>query len=163
MTHAVLIQGLSVIALRYFNPIGAHPSGLVGEDPQGVPGNVLPFMMQVAVGRRARLDIFGDDYETLDGTGVRDYIHVMDVAEAHCVALDDTSTEAGKQAFNLGTGCGVSVFQLLAMFQEISGTSIPYRDRRPEARRCRNPDRGPQSGRRTVGLADRQKPSGHVP
>jgi UDP-glucose 4-epimerase len=107
--------GLSVIALRYFNPIGAHPSGLVGEDPQGVPGNVLPFMMQV-----------GDDYDTLDGTGVRDYIHVMDVAEAHCVALDHIRTETGKQAFNLGTGCGVSVLQLLATFQEISGTSIPY-------------------------------------
>ena len=117
---------LSVIALRYFNPIGAHPSGLVGEDPQGVPGNVLPFMMQVAVGRRARLDIYGDDYDTLDGTGVRDYIHVMDVAEAHCVALDHTRAETGKQAFNLGTGCGVSVLQLIATFQEISGTSIPY-------------------------------------
>jgi UDP-glucose 4-epimerase len=117
---------LSVIALRYFNPIGAHPGGHVGEDPQGVPGNVLPFMMQVAVGRRARLEIYGDDYDTLDGTGVRDYIHVMDVAEAHCVALDHTRTETGKQAFNLGTGCGVSVLQLLATFQEISGTSIPY-------------------------------------
>lgn len=117
---------LSVIALRYFNPIGAHPSGLVGEDPQGVPGNVLPFMMQVAVGRRARLDIYGDDYDTLDGTGVRDYIHVMDVAEAHCVALDRTRTDTGKHAFNLGTGCGVSVLQLLTMFEAISGTSIPY-------------------------------------
>lgn len=119
--------GLSVIALRYFNPIGAHPSGLLGEDPQGIPSNILPYMMQVAVGRLERLEVYGDDYDTIDGTGVRDYIHVMDVAEAHCLSSDHLDDETGKQAFNLGTGTGVSVLQLIAMFEEISGKTIPYR------------------------------------
>lgn len=118
---------LSVIALRYFNPIGAHPSGSLGEDPQGIPGNVLPYMMQVAVGRLDCLEVYGDDYDTIDGTGVRDYIHVMDVAEAHCISLDHLDDETGKQTFNLGTGTGVSVLQLIAAFEEISGARIPYR------------------------------------
>lgn len=118
---------LSVIALRYFNPIGAHPSGSIGEDPRGVPSNVLPYMMQVAVGRLPRLDVYGDDYDTPDGTGVRDYVHVMDIAEAHCTAVERTAGETGKQAFNLGTGHGVSVLELLAAFADVSGTSIPYR------------------------------------
>jgi UDP-glucose 4-epimerase len=118
--------GLSVIALRYFNPIGAHPSGSLGEDPRGLASNVLPYMMQVAVGRLERLEVYGDDYETTDGSGVRDYIHVMDVAEAHCIALDHLD-ETGKQAFNLGTGTGVSVLQLIAAFEEVSGMTIPYR------------------------------------
>jgi UDP-glucose 4-epimerase len=118
---------LSVIALRYFNPIGAHPSGSLGEDPQGIPGNVFPYMMQVAVGRLERLDVYGDDYDTIDGTGVRDYIHVMDVAEAHRISLDHLDDETGKQAFNLGTGTGISVLQLIAAFEEISGATIPYR------------------------------------
>ena len=117
----------SVIALRYFNPIGAHPSGSLGEDPQGIPSNVLPYMMQVAVGRLECLEVYGDDYNTVDGSGVRDYIHVMDVAEAHCVAFDHLDDETGKKAFNLGTGTGVSVLQLIAAFEEISGATIPYR------------------------------------
>ena len=118
--------GLSVIALRYFNPIGAHPGGCLGEDPRGVPSNVLPYMMQVAVGRLERLEVYGVDYDTIDGTGVRDYIHVMDVAEAHCIAIDHLDDETGMRAFNLGTGGGVSVLQLLATFEEISGMNIPY-------------------------------------
>jgi UDP-glucose 4-epimerase len=118
---------LSVLALRYFNPIGAHPSGHLGEDPKNVPSNVLPYMMQVAVGRLEFLEVYGDDYATVDGSGVRDYIHVMDAAEAHCLALDRLGDEAGQRAFNLGTGVGVSVFQLIATFQEVSGIRIPCR------------------------------------
>lgn len=118
---------LAVIALRYFNPIGAHPSGSLGEDPKGVPSNVLPYMMQVALGKLERLEVYGDDYDTLDGSGVRDYIHVMDVAVAHCNAIDHLGDKKGKRAFNLGTGNGVSVLQLLTTFEEISGTKIPYR------------------------------------
>jgi UDP-glucose 4-epimerase len=117
----------SVIALRYFNPIGAHPSGYLGEDPRGVPSNILPYMMQVAVGRLERLEVYGNDYDTIDGTGVRDYIHVMDVAEAHCLALDHMDDEAGMSAFNIGTGGGISVLQLLATFGEVNGITIPYR------------------------------------
>jgi UDP-glucose 4-epimerase len=119
--------GLSVIALRYFNPIGAHPSGSLGEDPQGIASNVLPYMMQVAVGKLECLEVYGDDYDTIDGSGVRDYIHVMDVAEAHCIALDHLVGETGKQALNLGTGAGVSVLQLISAFEEVSGVTIPYR------------------------------------
>ncbi|HEX6449001.1 MAG TPA: UDP-glucose 4-epimerase GalE [Trebonia sp.] len=118
---------LSVIALRYFNPIGAHPSGSLGEDPQGIPSNVLPYMLQVAIGRLECLEVYGDGYDTIDGTGVRDYIHVMDVAEAHCISLDHLADETGKQEFNLGTGTGVSVLQLISAFEEISGAKIPYR------------------------------------
>lgn len=118
---------LSVIALRYFNPIGAHRSGGLGEDPAGIPSNVLPYMMQVAIGRLERLDVYGSDYDTIDGTGVRDYIHVMDVAEAHCTALDHLAGETGIRAFNLGTGSGVSVLQLLATVEEVSGRAIPCR------------------------------------
>jgi UDP-glucose 4-epimerase len=117
---------LSIVSLRYFNPIGAHPSGALGEDPKGVPSNILPYMLQVAVGRRERLQVYGDDYETPDGSGVRDYIHVMDVAEAHCVALDHLDEEAGLRAFNLGTGSGVSVFELIASVEQASGVKIPY-------------------------------------
>jgi UDP-glucose 4-epimerase len=118
---------LSVIALRYFNPVGAHPGGGLGEDPRGVPSNVLPYMMQVALRLIERLDVYGGDYDTADGSGVRDYIHVMDVAEAHCLALDHLADETGKRALNLGTGHGVSVLQLLATFQAVTGTTIPYR------------------------------------
>jgi len=118
---------LSVISLRYFNPIGAHPGGALGEDPKGVPGNVLPYIMQVAAGKLERLDVYGSNYDTVDGSGVRDYIHVMDVAEAHCIALEHLDGEAGMSAFNLGTGHGVSVLQLLAMVEEVSGMTIPYR------------------------------------
>jgi UDP-glucose 4-epimerase len=118
---------LSVIALRYFNPVGAHPGGGLGEDPRGVPSNVLPYIMQVAVGRLERLEIYGADYSTVDGTGVRDYIHVMDVADAHCVALDHLADEPGMmRAFNIGTGSGVSVLQLLSAVEKVTGTAIPY-------------------------------------
>jgi UDP-glucose 4-epimerase len=118
---------LSVVSLRYFNPIGAHPSGSLGEDPRGVPSNVVPYMMQVAVGRLERLDVYGNDYDTPDGSGVRDYIHVMDVAEAHCTALEHLGDETGMRAFNLGTGTGISVLEMLSVIQEISGQTIPYR------------------------------------
>jgi UDP-glucose 4-epimerase len=117
---------LSVVSLRYFNPIGGHPSGALGEDPKGVPSNVLPYMMQVAVGRLEKLQVYGGDWETPDGSGVRDYIHVLDVAEAHCVAMEHLDDERGLRAFNLGTGAGVSVLELIAAFQEASGIEIPY-------------------------------------
>lgn len=117
---------LSVVSLRYFNPIGGHPTGALGEDPKGVPSNVLPYMMQVAVGRLGKLQVYGGDWETPDGSGVRDYIHVLDVAEAHCVALEHLDEEAGLRAFNLGTGTGVSVLELITAFQQVSGVTIPY-------------------------------------
>lgn len=117
---------LSVIALRYFNPIGAHPSGLLGEDPFGVPNNVVPYLSQIAVGRLAELSVFGDDYPTPDGTGIRDYIHVVDVADAHRVALDHLDHETGFRVFNLGTGSGVSVLELVAAFSQTCGKDIPY-------------------------------------
>lgn len=115
---------LSVVSLRYFNPIGAHPSGGLGEDPKGIPGNILPYMLQVAVGRRDKLQVYGADWETLDGSGVRDYIHVMDVADAHCVALDHLDDETGLRVFNLGTGAGVSVFELISAVERVSGVTI---------------------------------------
>lgn len=117
---------LSAISLRYFNPVGAHPTGALGEDPKGVPGNILPYMMQVAVGRRQKLQVYGGDWATPDGSGVRDYVHVMDVAEAHCIALDHLDDEAGLRAFNLGTGVGVSVLELIAAVEAVSGTTVPY-------------------------------------
>jgi UDP-glucose 4-epimerase len=117
---------LSVIALRYFNPIGAHPSGQLGEDPTGIPNNVVPYLMQVAVGRRAQLSVFGDDYNTPDGTAIRDYIHVLDVAAGHLDALTHLSDESGLRVFNLGTGVGTSVLQLVAAFGAACGTPVPY-------------------------------------
>ena len=123
---------MSVIALRYFNPIGAHPSGMLGEDPTGVPNNVLPYMAQVAVGRLDELPVFGDDYPTPDGTCIRDYIHVVDVADGHRVALDHLDEQTGLRVFNLGTGRGASVLELIAEFGRAVGQPIPYRieDRR---------------------------------
>lgn len=115
----------NVIALRYFNPVGAHPSGLIGEDPQGVPANLMPFISQVAVGRRQTLTIFGDDYPTPDGTGVRDYIHVVDLAEGHVAAVEHLATDPGYEVINLGTGSGVSVRELVAAFERASGIPIP--------------------------------------
>ncbi|MFP3989792.1 UDP-glucose 4-epimerase GalE [Streptomyces sp. E11-3] len=117
---------LRVLALRYFNPVGAHPGGLLGEDPRGVPDNVMPYVAQVAVGRLDRLRVFGDDYPTPDGTGVRDYIHVMDVAEGHRVALGHLDDAPGMRVFNLGTGVGTSVRELVAAFAEASGRDVPY-------------------------------------
>ena len=115
----------NVIALRYFNPVGAHPSGLIGEDPQGVPANLRPFISQVAVGRRQALTIFGDDYPTPDGTGVRDYIHVLDLAEGHVAAVEHLAIDPGYEVINLGTGSGVSMRELVAAFERASGVPIP--------------------------------------
>jgi UDP-glucose 4-epimerase len=123
----------TVLSLRYFNPAGAHPSGLLGEVPHGVPRNVMPFIAQVAAGRQEHLRVYGDDYPTGDGTGIRDYIHVMDVADAHRVALEHLADRTGMRVFNLGAGSGTSVLELLAAFREASGRPIPYQivDRRP--------------------------------
>lgn len=128
-----------IVLLRYFNPVGAHESGLIGEDPQGIPNNLLPYISQVAVGRRERLSVFGNDYPTLDGTGVRDYIHVMDLAEGHVAALQKMETATSfcpppaPLIINLGTGQGYSVLELLHAFEKVSCKTIPYRitDRRP--------------------------------
>jgi UDP-glucose 4-epimerase len=117
---------LTAVSLRYFNPIGAHPSGRIGEDPKGLPNNVMPYMMRVAAGRLDRLPVFGDDYPTPDGTAVRDYIHVMDVADGHRVALERLGDEPGMRVFNLGTGIGVSVLELVEAFGEACGRQIPY-------------------------------------
>ena len=120
----------SIISLRYFNPIGAHHSGLIGENPNGVPNNLLPYVAQVAVGRLAQLQVFGDDYDTHDGTGVRDYIHVVDLAQGHVKALDNLghakATIHGCKAINLGTGKGTSVLDIVNTFQHISKQDIPY-------------------------------------
>jgi UDP-glucose 4-epimerase len=115
-----------IALLRYFNPVGAHSSGLIGEDPSGVPNNLMPFVAQVAVGKREKLSIFGDDYETIDGTGVRDYIHVDDLARGHLAALDYLQQHPGVLTVNLGTGKGTSVFQLIHAFERASGVRIPY-------------------------------------
>lgn len=116
----------SIIALRYFNPVGAHESGLIGEDPNGIPNNLLPFIAQVAVGRQPSLKIFGNDYPTEDGTCVRDYIHVMDLAEGHLQAMDHLAANVGYKAYNLGAGVGYSVLQMVNAFEKASGKTIPY-------------------------------------
>ena len=116
----------SVILLRYFNPIGAHASGKIGEDPKGIPNNLLPFVAQVAIGRLPELGVFGDDYDTPDGTGVRDFIHVTDLARGHVAALEYALGHPGAEVFNLGTGRGVSVLELVNAFQEATGVNIPY-------------------------------------
>jgi len=116
----------SMTLLRYFNPVGAHPSGLIGEDPQGIPNNLMPFVAQVAVGRRDKLSVFGDDYPTPDGTGVRDYIHVMDLAEGHVKALQHCADKPGTHIYNLGTGQGYSVLDMVKAFSNASGKPIPY-------------------------------------
>ena len=120
-------------SLRYFNPVGAHPSGLIGEDPRGIPNNLMPFISQVAVGRRERLAIFGNDYPTPDGTGIRDYIHVVDLARGHLAALAALFRSGSSFTINLGTGRGYSVLDMVAAFEHASGRRIPYRivDRRP--------------------------------
>nr|CAD7261258.1 unnamed protein product [Timema shepardi] len=118
----------SVISLRYFNPVGAHESGLIGEDPQGVPNNLMPYIAQVAVGRRPDLKVYGNDYDTPDGTGVRDYIHIQDLAVGHLDAAKKllSPSFSGFKAYNLGTGSGLSVLQLVKAFEEASGRKIPY-------------------------------------
>ncbi|MGL5290798.1 MAG: UDP-glucose 4-epimerase GalE [Vibrionaceae bacterium] len=116
----------SVTLLRYFNPVGAHPSGTMGEDPKGIPNNLMPFIAQVAVGRRKELSVYGDDYPTPDGTGVRDYIHVMDLADGHIAALQKMSDVKGLHVFNLGTGKGSSVLEMVKAFSEACGKPVPY-------------------------------------
>ena len=116
----------SIICLRYFNPIGAHESGLIGENPHGIPNNLLPYVAQVAVGRLAKLQVFGDDYDTKDGTGVRDYIHVVDLALGHVKALEKLAQLSGCHAINLGTGQGSSVLDIIEKFKEVSAKEIPY-------------------------------------
>ena len=116
----------SIACLRYFNPIGAHKSGLIGENPNGIPNNLLPFVSQVAVGRLPELQVFGDDYDTVDGTGVRDYIHVVDLAIGHVKALEKIDVIVGCTPINLGTGNGTSVLEIVTAFREISGKDIPY-------------------------------------
>ncbi|HEM6059906.1 TPA: UDP-glucose 4-epimerase GalE [Streptococcus suis] len=123
----------SIALLRYFNPIGAHESGLIGEDPAGIPNNLMPFIAQVAVGKRGELSVFGNDYDTVDGTGVRDYIHVIDLALGHIKALEKISTTAGVHTYNLGSGQGTSVLELVQAFEKVNGVPVPYKivDRRP--------------------------------
>ena len=116
----------SIALLRYFNPVGAHKSGQIGEDPQGIPNNLMPFVTQVAVGRREKLSIFGHDYDTVDGTGVRDYIHVVDLANAHLCALNNRLTAQGCRAWNIGTGNGISVLQVKNTFEQVNGVAIPF-------------------------------------
>lgn len=116
----------TVIALRYFNPVGAHPSGQLGEDPRGVPDNLMPYLAQVAVGRRERLSVFGGDYPTADGSAVRDYIHVVDVARGHRLAVAHLDDGPGMRVFNLGTGAGASVLELVEAFSAACGKQIPY-------------------------------------
>ncbi len=116
-----------VVLLRYFNPVGAHPSGRIGEDPQGIPNNLMPYVSQVAVGRLAELQIFGNDYATPDGTGVRDYIHVVDLARGHVHAVERLDALSGVHVFNLGTGRGYSVLEVVRAFERAAGREIPYR------------------------------------
>ena len=123
----------AIVLLRYFNPIGAHSSGLIGEDPRGIPNNLMPFIAQVAVGRREYLNVFGNDYDTHDGTGVRDYIHVVDLARGHVAAINYMQQHKGESVFNLGTGNGYSVLDMVHAFEKVTGRKVPYRiaPRRP--------------------------------
>ena len=123
----------NIILLRYFNPIGAHESGKIGEDPQGIPNNLMPYILKVAVGGLPKLQVFGDDYPTSDGTGVRDYIHVVDLALGHIKALDKLGINPGVGIYNLGTGRGHSVLEVIQSFEKVSGKDVPYEivDRRP--------------------------------
>lgn len=116
----------AIALLRYFNPVGAHASGLIGENPKGIPNNLLPYIAQVAVGKREKLTVFGNDYPTQDGTGVRDYIHVVDLAKGHLAALNYLQSHAGVHTWNLGTGQGYSVLEMIKAFEQASGVTIPY-------------------------------------
>lgn len=126
-------EGWNITSLRYFNPVGAHESGLIGEDPNGLPNNLLPYVSQVAVGKLENVNVFGNDYDTPDGTGVRDYIHVVDLAKAHLAALDHLDHPDVYKAYNIGTGRGISVLEIIKAFSDASGKEIPYTiiDRRP--------------------------------
>jgi len=123
----------SVCLLRYFNPIGAHESGRIGEDPRGIPNNLMPYITQVAIGRREKLSVYGNDYDTHDGTGVRDYIHVVDLAKGHVAAVKYTAAHKGAEVFNLGTGVGYSVLDMVNTFREVNQVALPYQivERRP--------------------------------
>ena len=161
-----------VALLRYFNPVGAHESGTIGEDPRGTPNNLMPYIAQVAVGKRPKLQVFGDDYDTPDGTGVRDYLHVVDLAEGHVAALRHLLGGARSLTVNLGTGRGSSVLELVHAFERASGRPVPYEvvARRPGRRRrlLRRPGAGRADDRlegdarprpdvrRQLALADRQ-------
>ena len=116
----------SIALLRYFNPVGAHKSGRIGEDPQGIPNNLMPYVTQVAVGRREKLSIYGNDYDTIDGTGVRDYIHVVDLANAHLCALNNRLNAKGCRAWNIGTGNGSSVLEVKNTFEQVNGVAVAY-------------------------------------
>ncbi len=133
LRDAAATEGLSVVLLRYFNPIGAHVSGQIGEDPADIPNNLMPYIAQTAVGRREYLRVFGSDYSTPDGTGVRDYIHVSDLAKGHVAAIQYCQKHTGCEVFNLGTGKGTSVLELLRAFEKAVGKPIPYQitERRP--------------------------------
>ncbi len=122
-----------VVLLRYFNPIGAHESGLIGEDPRGIPNNLMPYITQVAIGRREKLSVYGNDYDTHDGTGVRDYIHVVDLAKGHVAAVRYVAAHKGCEVFNLGTGVGYSVLDMVEAFRTVNNVALPYQivDRRP--------------------------------
>ena len=117
----------NIARLRYFNPVGAHKSGLIGEDPKGIPNNLMPYISQVASGKLQELSVFGNDYETPDGTGVRDYIHVVDLAEGHLKALDKLNKRPGLVTYNLGTGNGYSVLDAVQAFEKVNGIKIPYK------------------------------------
>jgi len=117
---------LSIVLLRYFNPVGAHESGLIGEDPQGIPNNLMPYVSQVAIGRRDHLTVFGNDYDTPDGTGVRDYIHVVDLAQAHVLAIKYAASHKGCEIFNIGTGKGSSVLEIVHAYEKACGKKIKY-------------------------------------
>ena len=119
-------QDWSITILRYFNPVGAHPSGLIGEDPQGIPNNLMPYITQVAIGKLASLAVFGNDYETRDGTCIRDFIHVMDLADGHLAALNYNDTQSGVNIFNLGSGQGNSVLEVIAAFENVFRKKLPY-------------------------------------
>lgn len=123
----------TVVLLRYFNPVGAHESGMIGEDPKGIPNNLMPYISQTAIGRRDHLSVFGNDYDTPDGTGVRDYIHVVDLARGHVAALSYLKDYKGEGVFNLGTGVGYSVLDMVHAFEKANGVQVPYEitDRRP--------------------------------
>ena len=123
----------SIVLLRYFNPIGAHKSGTIGEDPRGIPNNLMPYITQVAIGRREFLSVFGNDYDTPDGTGVRDYIHVVDLARGHVAAVKFVAGNSGCEVFNLGTGIGYSVLDMVTTFSRVNDVAVPYKitDRRP--------------------------------
>ena len=123
----------NIILLRYFNPVGAHPSGRIGEDPRGIPNNLLPYVAQVAVGRLPAVRVFGNDYPTPDGTGIRDYIHVVDLAHGHLCAIAKLAENPGLEVYNLGTNRGYSVFEIIAAFEKACGLKLPYQvvERRP--------------------------------